>query len=60
MDFYPFDALGFQCNPFRSLTRQEAADLAVLPDELPGILAQRFTHLQILGDKGAAFRAGLA
>ena len=46
--FFPFHALGFQCNPFRAVTDSEWVDLAILPDSIPA----NFVHLQLLGDQG--------
>ncbi len=46
--FFPFHALGFQCNPFRAVTDSEWIDLAILPDSIPA----DFVHLQLLGDRG--------
>ena len=46
--FFPFHALGFQCNPFRAVTDSEWVDLAILPDSIPA----DFVHLQLLGDQG--------
>ena len=53
MDFFPFHALGFHCNPFRALTREEWIATTVLPEDLQTVSDRGFTHLQILGDKGA-------
>src|SRR5262245_45267305 len=46
-DFFPFHAIGFQCNPFRALTDEEWAAVAVLPADLQEALARGFDHLQI-------------
>jgi hypothetical protein len=51
-DFFPFHAIGFQCNPFRTLTDEEWEAVAVLPLDLQQALAQGFEHLQILGPLG--------
>jgi hypothetical protein len=51
--YFPFHAIGFRCNPFRELTRQEWVELIVLPPDVMKILDEGFTHLQILGEKGS-------
>ena len=48
--YFPFHALGLQCNPFRALTDAEWGDLALLPDELLAI--DPAWHVQILGERG--------
>ncbi len=50
--YFPFHALGFRCNPFRAVTDEEWAELAVLPESLEAALAAGAVHLQILGQKG--------
>lgn len=50
--YFPFHALGFRCNPFRALTKEEWAQVAVLPEELTPILDSNFVHIQILGETG--------
>lgn len=52
MNYFPFQSLGFRCNPFRALTYEEWAALAVLSEDLQRILDRGFMHLQILGEKG--------
>ena len=32
--WFPFHSLGFRCNPFRVLTDEEWAEVAVLPEEV--------------------------
>jgi len=49
--YFPFHALGFKCNPFRTLTDDEWGEIAVLPESLLAA-AQAPTHLQILGALG--------
>jgi len=46
--FLPFYALGFSRNPFGALTRDEWAEVAVLPPAL----AKPITYLQLIGPKG--------
>jgi hypothetical protein len=50
--YFPFHALGFRCNPFRVLTDDEWADIAVLPDAVESAVAAGFAHLQVLGALG--------
>lgn len=50
--YFPFHELGLRGNPFRALTDDEWADIAILPDEITEILTHGFTHLQILGERG--------
>ncbi len=50
--YFPFHALGFQCNPFRVLTDDEWADIAVLPDAVELVVTPGFVHLQVLGALG--------
>lgn len=49
--YFPFEALGFHSNPFRALTDEEWATIAILPPEICDAL-QQDTHIQILGDAG--------
>ncbi|MBI3910385.1 MAG: hypothetical protein HY320_05560 [Armatimonadetes bacterium] len=51
--YFPFHALGFRCNPFRALTDEEWAEVAVLPEAIAAVLARGFVHLQILGPMGS-------
>ncbi len=51
--YFPFHALGYRANPFRALTDEEWAKVAVLPPEIERLLPDEATHLQLLGDKGA-------
>jgi replication-associated recombination protein RarA len=50
--YFPFEALGFQCNPFRALTEDEWAAIAVIPPEIHELVQSEDTHLQFLGDAG--------
>jgi hypothetical protein len=49
--YFPFHALGFRSNPFRALTDEEWAAIAVLPDEVLQTAASG-GHLQVLGELG--------
>lgn len=49
---FPFWHLGLRCNPFRALTDDEWATLALLPPDLEFDVAAP-THLQVLGPMGA-------
>jgi len=48
--YFPFHALGLQCNPFRALTEEEWGDIALVPPELLALGAG--TPVQILGERG--------
>lgn len=48
--YFPFHALGYQCNPFRAVTDAEWVALAVLPPEVEAVAG--VPYLQVLGDKG--------
>jgi len=50
--FFPFHALGLCGNPFRALTDEEWADVAVLRESLVAALASD-SHVQILGPAGS-------
>ncbi len=50
--FFPFQRLGFVCNPFRSLTREEVPWLAVIPEYVKEVCRNSEDHLQILGAAG--------
>lgn len=50
--YFPFHALGFRCNPFRVLTDDEWADIAVLPGAVASVVESGFAHLQVLGALG--------
>ena len=52
MDYFPFLALGFRGNPFRRLTDDELAAVAVLPGELLRLARRTSDHVQVLGAKG--------
>jgi len=57
--YFPHRALGYQCNPFRALTADEEATLAVLPPEVVDAYAGSSAHLQIMGEKGRGKSATL-
>ena len=48
---FPFAHLGLTRNPFGTLSRDEWADVAVLPDTVQEMVTQN-THVLFLGDKG--------
>jgi hypothetical protein len=50
--FFPFHALGFRCNPFRVLSDEEWAEVAVLPGPIAALFDGGFTHLQVIGEAG--------
>ena len=50
--FFPFQRIGFECNPFRSLTREEVPRLAIIPEEVKNVCWESAEHLQILGAAG--------
>jgi hypothetical protein len=52
VDYFPFDSVGFRANPFRRLTDDEWAAVAVLPDELLRFTDRRSHHVQVLGGPG--------
>jgi len=49
--FFPFHAIGYKCNPFRTLTDDEWGEIAILPEAILDA-ANTSTHLQILGEMG--------
>jgi chromosomal replication initiation ATPase DnaA len=51
--YFPFRSMGFRCNPFRALTREEWSEVAILPPQIDEILSRDFTHLQVIGEQGA-------
>lgn len=51
-NYFPFFCLGFRSNPFRALTGEEWAGIAVLPETVAAALTQSEKHLQILGAAG--------
>jgi hypothetical protein len=51
MDHFPFREVGLRCNPFRRLTDEEWAAVAVVPSNLLDAL-EGAAHLQILGGAG--------
>ncbi len=50
--YFPFHAMGFRCNPFRALTRQEWSQIALVPQAIEEALERDFSHLQIIGEQG--------
>ena len=50
--YFPFHPLGFRSNPFRALTREEWAEVAIIPPQIEEMLASDFTHVQIIGEQG--------
>ncbi len=50
--FFPFHALGFRCNPFRALTDEEWAEMALLPPAVTDALPVD-GPLQIVGEMGS-------
>jgi hypothetical protein len=50
--FFPIWRLGYRCNPFRTLTREEWHELALLPEGLKPILDTLPPLTQILGEQG--------
>jgi chromosomal replication initiation ATPase DnaA len=51
-EYFPSWRLGYRCNPFRALTREEWYSLALLPEELHGQLDNLPSLTQILGEQG--------
>ena len=51
MDYFPFRQLGLRCNPFRRLTDEESAAVAVIPGKLLDAL-ESGAHIQVLGAAG--------
>lgn len=49
--YFPFHAIGYKCNPFRTLTDDEWSKIAILPESILDA-ANTSTHLQILGAMG--------
>ncbi|HHH82874.1 MAG TPA: hypothetical protein ENL35_07780 [Chloroflexi bacterium] len=54
-DYFPFERWGLRGNPFQALTREEWAEVALLPSEVETALRQNpdTQALQILGESGA-------
>jgi hypothetical protein len=50
--FFPFQRIGFECNPFRALNREEVPRLAIIPEEIKNVCWESAEHLQILGAAG--------
>ncbi len=57
--YFPFHASGFQCNPFRALTLDEWAEVAIVPEPVEAALSAGFVHVQILGEKGTGKTSAL-
>ena len=57
--YFPFHRLGFTCNPFRALARDELAAVAVIPDEIREAYTRSQDHLQIIGATGRGKSATL-
>lgn len=57
--YFPFHDLGFCCNPFRALTREEWSQIAVVPKAIEEALEGDFSHLQIIGDQGSGKTSAL-
>jgi hypothetical protein len=57
--YFPSWRLGYRCNPFRALTRDEWSDLALLPDGLPGQLEKLPALTQLLGEQGTGKTSAL-
>ncbi|NDJ33809.1 MAG: hypothetical protein GYB64_04040 [Chloroflexi bacterium] len=49
--FFPFHALGYRCNPFKALTAEEWAAVAVIPAEVEQAVATGM-HIQVIGRRG--------
>jgi replication-associated recombination protein RarA len=49
--YFPFHALGYRCNPFRALTDDEWAEVAVIPEDAAAP-AGGSGHMQVLGRMG--------
>ncbi len=50
--FFPFRAMGFKCNPFRTLTDAEWAAVAVVPPTLLAAITNTSAPVQLLGEAG--------
>ncbi len=50
--YFPSWRLGYRCNPFRALTREEWQDLALLPTALRNQLNDWPPIVQVIGDQG--------
>lgn len=50
--YFPFHAIGLQCNPFRTLTEDEWSELVVLPADCLSLLKDSEDHVQVIGDAG--------
>jgi chromosomal replication initiation ATPase DnaA len=57
--FFPFHDLGFRCNPFRALTREEWSQIAVVPQAIEEAIEGDFSHLQIIGNQGSGKTSAL-
>ena len=49
--YFPFHAIGYKCNPFRTLTDDEWSEIAILPEAILAA-ANTSTRMQILGALG--------
>ena len=59
IDYFPHRAIGYACNPFRALSIDEEAALAVLPPAVLDAFEGSSAHLQILGERGRGKSATL-
>jgi len=57
--YFPLRAVGYACNPFRALSVDEEAVLAVLPEVVTAAFDSSGVHLQILGEQGRGKSATL-
>jgi hypothetical protein len=57
--YFPFRAIGYACNPFRALSLDEEATLAVLSPAVIAAFQGSADHVQILGEKGRGKSATL-
>ena len=57
--YFPSWRLGYRCNPFRALTRQEWIGLASIPDALQERLDDLPQITQILGNPGSGKTSAL-
>jgi len=53
INYFPFDPLGFRCNPFGCPSDAEWAEIAVLPLPVVAALEQTTKHIQLIGPPGA-------
>jgi hypothetical protein len=50
--YFPFHALGYQCNPFRAVTDVEWVAVAVPHPQVAIMMVNPPAHLQVIGEKG--------